>query len=190
MTNTTVMAERGGSSYPADHNAINREAAALFGGIHGIDLNCGIIEVPATGELEVITTLEQLADLVAGDSPMYLRYFQGPGRGCCEGSQPRLRGRRDIAWTVGHHDRPGTMVPRAVEEWVARRICKYGELAEEDDRYAWLLKGIIVGRGPDHEPLLTDIRPLARLSRAVLEQATLLYHERFEVGNDSRSDDD
>ncbi|WP_259608144.1 MULTISPECIES: DUF6098 family protein [Microbacterium] len=33
-----------------------------------------------------------------------------------------------------------------------------------DDRIAWVLTGRIVGRGPDCEPLLDDVRPVAQLA--------------------------
>ncbi|MDV7351638.1 DUF6098 family protein [Rhodococcus oxybenzonivorans] len=62
---------------------------------------------------------------------------------------------------------------------------KYAELSQQEGRFAWLLKGRVVGRGPDHEPLLTDIRPLARLSHSVLDEAAHRYRERFDVGQDS-----
>jgi hypothetical protein len=49
-----------------------------------------------------------------------------------------------------------------------------------------VLTGRKVGLGPDQEPLLADPRPLAVLSDSVLEQARRHYHERFDVGRDSR----
>jgi hypothetical protein len=77
--------------------------------------------------------------------------------------------------------------PRPVEDWVARRICKYLELGEEDGRYPWLLTGRLTGHGPDHEPVVREVRPVARLGPAVVEEAKRRYAERFAVGADSRS---
>jgi hypothetical protein len=48
-----------------------------------------------------------------------------------------------------------------------------------------VLTGQTIGLVPDREPL-ADPRPLAVLSDAVLEQARRHYHERFDVGRDSR----
>jgi hypothetical protein len=36
---------------------------------------------------------------------------------------------------------------------------------------AWVLAGRIVERGPDNEPLVVDIEPVARLRSSVLEEA-------------------
>nr|WP_265579973.1 DUF6098 family protein [Rhodococcus pyridinivorans] len=56
---------------------------------------------------------------------------------------------------------------------------------EEHRRFAWLLHGTVADVGPDHEPLVVDVRPVARLSTAVLEQAAPLSRDRFGVGRDS-----
>jgi hypothetical protein len=40
---------------------------------------------------------------------------------------------------------------------------------------------------PGHEPLLADPQPFAVLSDTVLEEARRRYHERFDLGADSRS---
>ncbi|SRR5690554_1773688 len=75
---------------------------------------------------------------------------------------------------------------RRTGDWIARRVCKYAELGANDDRRPWLLVGDVVGRGPDHEPLIGEFRPLAWLDRAVVDQARDHYHERFDVGRSSR----
>jgi hypothetical protein len=75
---------------------------------------------------------------------------------------------------------------RPVEEWVARRICKYDEL-DDEQRYPWLLTGQLVGYGPDHEPLLRETRPVARVGGCALREARRVYEERFDVGRDARS---
>jgi hypothetical protein len=49
-----------------------------------------------------------------------------------------------------------------------------------------VLTGREVGLGPDQEPLLAGPCPLAVLSDALVEQARRHYHERFDVGRDSR----
>lgn len=40
----------------------------------------------------------------------------------------------------------------------------------------------VVGRGPDHEPLIGEFRPLAWLDGAVVDQERDHYYERFDVG--------
>jgi len=71
--------------------------------------------------------------------------------------------------------------------WLARQVCKYAQLGEGDaDKCAWLLAGRVADRGPDHEPLVADPKPLAILSASLVDQARSQYHEHFEVGRDSQ----
>jgi hypothetical protein len=42
-----------------------------------------------------------------------------------------------------------------------------------------------VGNGPDHEPLLVLVEPVARLDPVVVEESHHRYHERFDPGRDS-----
>jgi hypothetical protein len=74
---------------------------------------------------------------------------------------------------------------RPVADWIARRVCKYAEHGT-DGRRPWILVGEVVGRGPDHEPLLGEFEPLAWLDTAVVEQALDHYRTRFDVGRRSR----
>ncbi len=84
-----------------------------------------------------------------------------------------------------------TIVPEAwwtrpAEEWIARRLCQYEWLADEQDRFPWLLTGSVVGSGPDHEPLVADVEPVARVGRQALISARELYFAKFDVAADSR----
>jgi hypothetical protein len=76
--------------------------------------------------------------------------------------------------------------PRPAADWIARRVCKYAELGEDAERYPWLLTARVVGQGPDHEPLVVEVIPLARISPTALGQALQRYHRRFNVGQSSR----
>src|SRR3954453_2319616 len=75
---------------------------------------------------------------------------------------------------------------RPTEDWVARRLCKYAELGTASGRFPWLLSGRPVGNGPDHEPLVDQVRPIARVGDEALREAVHPYHERFTPGQDSR----
>jgi low affinity Fe/Cu permease len=143
--------------------------------------------VQRAGDLPIVTSLQEIVDVLGGNETVYLRYSKGPDR------DAESDGSRDYE---SHVEMPGFSVsaiapetwwPRPPEEWIARRIRQYAELCD-DERFPWLLTGRQVGSGPDHEPLLTDIRPLARLDRAVLQEAADVYRNRFDVGNDSRSE--
>lgn len=137
-----------------------------------------------TTDLPEVATLAELRELIAPD--VFLRFSRGPDHD---------RGRRSTDYESGL-DLPGLSVnpvqpegwwTRPVEEWLARQICNYVHLQEEsdDDRCAWLLRGPVVARGPDNEPLVHDVTPVALLSEAVVAEAKRLYEERFDTGEDS-----
>lgn len=137
------------------------------------------------GELPMVTSLRALAELLDGGETVYLRYSKGPER------DAESEASRDYEADVLM---PGVSVcaivpeswwPRPAEEWIARRVRQYADLAD-DERFPWLLTGRQVGTGPDHEPLIADIRPIARLDERVLREAAEVYRSRFRVGNDSR----
>jgi hypothetical protein len=66
---------------------------------------------------------------------------------------------------------------RPLVDWVARRLCKYLELADRTwDRRPWVLTGNVVGYGPDHEPLVDNVRPLACRSRPCTGPAAMSWY--------------
>jgi hypothetical protein len=72
-------------------------------------------------------------------------------------------------------------------DWIARQLCQYRHLKEHADetRVAWVCRGRLVGRGPDCEPLLDPVTPVALLAESLLDQAEQHYREQFDVGRDS-----
>ena len=140
---------------------------------------------PDPDDIPLITSLDQLADL-ATDPLLYLRYSKGPAADAEDGPSRDYEANVTLPGLSATTLSPEPWWRRPVKDWVARRVCKYSELAEEDGRFAWLLTGRMVGRGPDHEPLLVDVRPHARLCKGVLDEAKKWYDEHFDVGNDSR----
>jgi uncharacterized protein DUF6098 len=137
-------------------------------------------------ELEVIEDWDELVCLVRERPGLFLRFSEGPAideqAGCS----------RDYEADV---DLPGLSVTtidpepwwtRPAEDWIARRLCKYAELGEEEERFPWLLTGRRVGVGPDHEPVVKVLEPVARLGQSVLDHAAARYQEQFHVGRDSR----
>ena len=142
--------------------------------------------VPATDELPVLETLDELVSFVAAHEGVLLRYSGGPAEDAEAGPSRDYEAGLDLPGLSVTTLTPESWWPRPVADWVARRVCKYGELGEEGDRVPWLLDGRVVGRGPDHEPLVVDVRPLARIGRPALDEAERRYRARFEVGQDSR----
>ncbi|GAA1693384.1 hypothetical protein GCM10009792_11740 [Microcella alkalica] len=74
---------------------------------------------------------------------------------------------------------------RPLQDWIARQLCQYRHLAEEDDdeeREAWVIAGREVGRGPDCEPLLADVEILAVVAEDALDEAEARYLDVFDAG--------
>ncbi|WP_370617867.1 DUF6098 family protein [Mumia qirimensis] len=135
--------------------------------------------------------LETFADVVAlveACPGLYLRYSEGPERDLKDGPSRDYESGQDLpGWSVTTVD-PEPWWRRPTSDWVARRICKYAELGTESDRFPWLLRGRRVGSGPDHEPIVDEIAPVAVIGKAALDEAQERYRDRFDVGNDSRDE--
>lgn len=136
--------------------------------------------------LACVPDLDSLVKLVEEQPNLFLRYSKGPDHDAREG--PSMDYESGVTMpglsvtTIG----PEPWWPRPAVDWIARRVCKYAELGEEDGRRPWLLTGRVVGYGPDHEPLVDRINPLAWLAPEVLDAAQRRYHAVFDVGRDSR----
>jgi hypothetical protein len=135
--------------------------------------------------MDTLDDLAELVELVADRRQLYLRYSLGPERDIAAAS-------RDYEADVALPGLPCTPLwpedwwPRPAVDWIARRVCKYLELARVDERRrAWVLAGRVAGYGPDHEPLLVAIEPLAWLSDRLIGQARECYHRCFQVGRTS-----
>ncbi|MFP5336061.1 MAG: DUF6098 family protein [Actinomycetes bacterium] len=137
----------------------------------------------AHGELPVLGTVGEIAELLRAVGPVYLRYSSGPEADAAEQSRDHESGCALPGLSVNPL-RPEPWWDRPAEEWVARQLCQYLHL-HGDDRRAWLLTGTEVGRGPDCEPLLADVTTLAVLDDRCLTEAQAIYATRFDAGRTS-----
>lgn len=137
-------------------------------------------------DLAELGCLADVVDAVLDHGTVYLRYSQGPEEDLTHRSSRDYEADVDLPGLSVTVASPEPWWPRPVEDWVARRLCKYAELGAANGRFPWLLTGRIVGNGPDHEPLVDQVRPIARISDAAVQQAVRTYHERFRAGEDSR----
>ncbi len=136
--------------------------------------------------LKHIRSLDELVELVrASEPPLYIRYSKGPEHDNAYGPSRDYEAEVDLPGLSVTNISPEPWWSRPIEDWVARRICKYLELGQEADRYPWLLTGTETGRGPDHEPVVQLGEVVGRLDDAVVEEARRLYEARFDVGDDS-----
>jgi len=131
---------------------------------------------------------EDLEALTAAEPALYVRYSQGPEVDAAGGSidtesQLQMPGLSVNPLT------PESWWTRPLGDWIARQLCQYQHLQEKNpQRFAWVLHGTHVGRGPDCEPLLSDIEPIARLSPALLTEAKRRYRENFNAGRGPEDD--
>lgn len=133
-------------------------------------------------ELPILASLGELAELVRSRERSYLRYSEGPEHDASEQSRDTESG-LDLPGLSVNPLHPETWWTRPLEDWLARQVCQYSALAEKNpDRLAWVLDGRFVASGPDCEPLLADVEPLAELDPAVLDEAAARYEERFDAG--------
>ncbi|MFJ7333288.1 DUF6098 family protein [Streptomyces sp. NPDC101110] len=128
----------------------------------------------AQGDLRVVRTLDELAGLVERHRGLYVRWSRGPETDLREVSStddltgvslPGLS-----ASPLGVEDWWGD---RPVRVWVARRLHDYAHLPHDKGPGVrpWVLTGTEAARGPDNEPLVTDVRPLCRLDQRVIDEA-------------------
>ncbi|WP_228484707.1 DUF6098 family protein [Microbacterium cremeum] len=126
-------------------------------------------------------SLGELAAAVRRYGHTYVRYSEGPG----SDRDPSVDTESGLT-LPGLSVNPLHAEPwwtRPFEDWLARQVCQYRELQEKNpDRYAWVLCGTVVGRGPDCEPLLREVIPIARLDDALLDEAVARYRSRFHAG--------
>lgn len=124
--------------------------------------------------------LEELTDLLELGTRVYLRYSPGPAADTAHSSKdhesdllmPGLSA--NPLW-------PPRWWTRPVEDWVARRVCQYLRELHEGAR-PWVLTGREVDFGPDNEPLLADVTPIAWVSAELVREAHQRYQDRFNVG--------
>ncbi|KAA0975751.1 hypothetical protein FQ154_13185 [Paeniglutamicibacter gangotriensis] len=124
---------------------------------------------------------EELEALVGASPDLYVRYSEG-------WEEDRAGGSMDTASGIGL---PGLSVnplcpeawwSRPLDDWLVRQWCQYKHLGEKNPkRFAWVARGISIGRGPDCEPLLVQVEPVARLSEALLAEAGKCYRECFDA---------
>lgn len=117
-----------------------------------------------------------------GAAPLYARYSEGPAHDLRQTSIDTESGLELPGLSVNPLD-PEPWWTRPTADWLARQLCQYKHLRDRNpDRIAWVLRGTVVGRGPDCEPLLAEVEFIAELSDDLLAEAEQRYHEHFAAG--------
>ena len=129
-----------------------------------------------------LESLDELVELVRSRPGLHVRYSQGIESDREGGSIDTESGLELPGLSVNPLDAEEWWT-RPLADWLARQVCQYRHLSEKNpERFAWVLTGRQVGRGPDCEPLLADVEPVARLSDALLGEAEQRYNTRFDAG--------
>ncbi|MCU1488777.1 MAG: hypothetical protein JWM85_182 [Acidimicrobiaceae bacterium] len=127
------------------------------------------------GEIPTVRTLEELAALIDGPGERFVRWSEGPDVDREERSRDELTGVELPGLSVSALSIEPWWGRRDRRLWVARRLYDYRHL--EYRRCAarpWVLTGRECGRGPDNEPLVRAVNPVAWIAPDVVEEATAL----------------
>ena len=115
-----------------------------------------------------ISELDELAELVeATTDDLYIRFARE--QDVDERSVDHQSGLTLPGVAVNPLRPPNWWVRRSTAEWVARQIGTYSHLQDADpDRLGWIVRGEVIDRGPDNEPLLTNVEVLGLVASKLI----------------------
>jgi hypothetical protein len=125
--------------------------------------------------------LDELAELLDLGLPVYLRYSPGPEADQLHPSVDHESGLPMPGHSANPLSPPGWWT-LPVTDWLARSICQYLQRAQGGSR-PWVLTGDVVDIGPDNEPLLVGVKPIAWLTPRLVAEARDRYRHRLDAGN-------
>jgi len=129
-----------------------------------------------------VVGLEQLVALVRDDGEdLFVRWSKGPAA--------------DIPNSTSRDELTGVALPglsanplrveqwwdrRPLRLWVARRLYDYRHLAgaRAGGARPWVMRGSVVGRGPDNEPLVVCHQAIAWIGHEAMKEAEQLVHDQ------------
>lgn len=138
--------------------------------------------------LRRVSHLAQLAAVVRAWPGLHVRYSEGPDADATRSSIDTESGLELPGLSVNPLDAEQWWT-RPLEDWLARQLSQYQHLAEDEpERIAWILRGRVCGRGPDCEPLIAEVEPVAILDESLLVEAQERYEREFDAGRGPTDD--
>jgi uncharacterized protein DUF6098 len=145
-----------------------------------------MMDVIESANLPTLKDLDDMAGLfeAEGGEDLYVRWSRGPdidlGNGLDQASRDGLTGIRLPGLSANSLKVEPWWNGRSVRLWLARRLYDYQHLRDlrGPDVRPWVLRGRLVARGPDNEPLVHCERPLAWVADEVLQEARELVDEQ------------
>lgn len=134
-------------------------------------------------EMPTLDRLDELTLLIDHGEAVYLRYSPGPASDAVHPSKDHESGLL-MSGVSANPLWPPRWWTRPAADWVARSVCQYRRELDEGAR-PWVLTGRVIDFGPDNEPLLTDVKPIAWLSTELLAAADKHYREQLDAGRDT-----
>ncbi|MEV7157796.1 DUF6098 family protein [Streptomyces misionensis] len=128
----------------------------------------------ASDDLPTVSTLAEAAELVARHRGLYVRWSKGPGVDLRSASSiDELTGVPMPGLSANSLDVEEWWGDRSLQLWTARRLYDYAHLPHDKGPGVrpWVLTGREIARGPDNEPLVTEVEPLCWIADEVIEAA-------------------
>jgi hypothetical protein len=131
-------------------------------------------------DLPTLCRLDELVDLVKRCRQLFVRYSSGPEEDLGTKSTDYESGLELPGLSVNPLQ-PEAWWTRPLEHWIARQLCAYAHVGEDEGKVPWVLSGEVVGRGPDNEPLIGPYDPLTYLSSSLVDEAQTVYESTFDA---------
>lgn len=131
--------------------------------------------------MAVVDRLDELTGLVAAVGEVFVRFSAGPEADADGTSRDGESGAVLPGLSVNRL-RPEPWWDRPPQVWIARQLAQYAHLGERDGRFPWVLTAREVGRGPDSEPLVVDVVPVAVLTGGLVDEALHVYRSALRPG--------
>ncbi|QXJ21845.1 hypothetical protein AGRA3207_002746 [Actinomadura graeca] len=131
-------------------------------------------------DLPTLTTLDQLVRLLDEGGDLFIRWSRGPDADASNSSRDDLTGAPLPGLSANPLAVEEWWPPRPLRLWAARRLHDYSHLEKDKGPGVrpWVLEGEERGRGPDNEPLVHCLRPVAWVAEDVLWEAERLVAEQ------------